>query len=628
MCARCSILMILLGSFAFSLDAWATDTLQLQFDNENYLLEPQYFEILSDPEHALSIEDVILPHYAQQFHLSDDPFPHPEDLDHTYWIRFQFGGEAIYDNNWYLEVLCQTTTLVEFYYPDESGSYHQRSAGMQYPFAEREILHKNFVFDLPATQKYPTCYLKIKTENPVHFLFKIRSDNYFIRYSLTEYFVLGLFYGILLIMGIYNLVLYFSIRERFYLYYVLYVISCMLISFEDGLAFQYIWPNHPELNQFFYRYSPAIFLLCFTAYANAFLELDQAWPRFYRWFLGLVGFSIVYFVVREQVTHEPWAIPVYLIPFLVLYGASIWRWRSGFPAARFFILAFSFTIVGVIITALRRNASLEWDNLALVYTLNYGLVLEVVFLSVAQGEKFRLAKRSEEAAQQTIIQNLQEVNQIKEAVNQEIERKVELQTSEIIAQKNLIEQQNEQLAAANRKLQSQAEEISRINQLLDVENQELRGNVKELTRARVFAREVDFGEFQSFFPDDEACYAYLERLKWENGYQCHRCGNDKYTKGQGHLARRCTKCGTNESATAHTLFHRLHFPILKGFYLLFLVYANKGNISATELSEIVDLRYQTCWKFSKKVQDKLKQVSAGEEPDTSQNDGWSHLILQ
>ncbi|MEL7342386.1 MAG: IS1595 family transposase, partial [Bacteroidota bacterium] len=180
----------------------------------------------------------------------------------------------------------------------------------------------------------------------------------------------------------------------------------------------------------------------------------------------------------------------------------------------------------------------------------------------------------------------------------------------------------------NRKLQTQSQEIQRINQLLDVENQQLRGNVKELTRARVFAREVDFGEFQAFFPNDAACYEYLARLKWENGYACHRCGNTKYTNGQGHLARRCTKCGANESATAHTLFHRLHFPILKGFYLLFLVYANKGNISATELAEIVDLRYQTCWKFSKKVQEKLGQVSDEEDSSTQAGDGWSRLILQ
>lgn len=624
MLARLPILLL----FILPAFCMASDTLQLILDNENYLVEPHYLEILSDPSNALGIEDVLSLAYDQAFLPTTQAFPHPDNLDATYWIRFNFGGEPIYTNNWYLEVLCQTTSLVDFYYPDESGNYQLSQAGMDLPFHNREFLHKNFVFDLPATRKYPTCYLKIKTENPVHFLFKIRSDNYFIQYSLTEYFVLGLFYGILLIMAIYNLVLYFSIRERFYLYYVLYVLSCMLISFEDGLAFQYLWPDSPGFNQFLYRYSPGFFLVCFAAYANAFLEFDRVWPRFYRWSWGIVGFSVIYFIIREQITHEAWIIPIYVIPFLVLYGASIWRWRSGFPGARFFVIAFSFTIVGVIITALRRNTSLEWDNLALVYTLNYGLVLEVVLLSVAQGEKFRLAKKNQESAQQTMIENLQELNQVKEAINQEIEQKVELQTSEIIEQKDLIEQQNEQLANANHKLQSQSQEIHRINQLLDVENQELRGNVKALTRARVFAREVDFGEFQSFFPDDDACYEYLARLKWENRYSCQRCQNDKYTKGQGHLARRCTKCGASESVTAHTLFHRLHFPILKGFYLLFLVYANKGNISATELSEIVDLRYQTCWKFSKKVQDKLKQISPEEEDSQNQHDGWSHLILQ
>ena len=627
---RCFFWHIILFCFLIllaSTQLMGQDTLFLHSTEENYLIEPQKMAILVDPTNQLGIRDVLLADYDSTFRPTSQKFPHPEDMDATYWIRFTFGGEALKSNTWYLEMLCQTTTEVAFFYPNANGSYSMRESGMKYPFSRREFKHKNFVFELPATEPFPTCYVRVKTTNPVHFLYKIRTDNYFIGYSLAEYFYLGLFYGVLLIMGIYNLVLYFVIRERFYLFYVLYVISCMLISFEDGLGFHFFWPDSPGFNQFAYRYSPVIFLICFTAYANAFMEFDQVWPKFYRWFMGLVGFSVIFFVIREQISNAAWQVPIYLIPFLVLYIAALWRWRRGYQEGRFFVIAFSFTIVGIIITAMRRNTIIEWDNLALVYTLNFALLVEIVLLSFAQGIKFRLTKARQQQAQEAMITNLQELNQIKEKINLEIEQKVELQTREITVQKNLIEQQNEQLASANRKLQTQAAEIQRINRLLDQENQELKGNVKELTRARVFAREVDFAEFQGFFPDDNACYHYLAKLKWEKGYACQRCGNSKYTEGQQPYSRRCSKCGSSESTTAHTLFHRLHFPILKGFYLLFLVYANKGNISATELAEIVDLRYQTCWKFSKKVQEKMKTVSL-EENDDPQIDGWSALILQ
>ncbi|MEL7535074.1 MAG: hypothetical protein AAFN10_27475, partial [Bacteroidota bacterium] len=87
MFARWSILFVLLGSLGFPTLCLATDTLQLRFDNENYLLEPRYLEVLGDPENRLTIEDITSPVYSEQFSLTNQAFPHPEDLDASHWIR-------------------------------------------------------------------------------------------------------------------------------------------------------------------------------------------------------------------------------------------------------------------------------------------------------------------------------------------------------------------------------------------------------------------------------------------------------------------------------------------------------------------------------------------------------------
>lgn len=108
-------------------------------------------------------------------------------------------------------------------------------------------------------------------------------------------------------------------------------------------------------------------------------------------------------------------------------------------------------------------------------------------------------------------------------------------------------------------------------------------------------------EFQQRFPDDHSCYAYLDKLKWAEGYQCKRCGNKKYCNGTKEFDRQCTSCHYVEGVTANTLFHRLRFPILKAFWIIYFIATNKKGIASTELSRKLELRQKTCWLFKQKV---------------------------
>ncbi len=52
--------------------------------------------------------------------------------------------------------------------------------------------------------------------------------------------------------------------------------------------------------------------------------------------------------------------------------------------------------------------------------------------------------------------------------------------------------------------------------------------------------------FNRLFRSDEDCLQYLSVLKWEDGYSCKRCRNEKYCQGKKPLNRRCTKCRYEE----------------------------------------------------------------------------------
>lgn len=119
-------------------------------------------------------------------------------------------------------------------------------------------------------------------------------------------------------------------------------------------------------------------------------------------------------------------------------------------------------------------------------------------------------------------------------------------------------------------------------------------------------------EFQQMFPDDRSCFQYLSERKWAEGFSCPKCGHSHYCGGKKEFDRQCTRCNYIESPTSGTLFHKLKFPILKAFYIIYYVSTNKKGISSTELSRKLALRQKTCWLFKQKVMAAMK--SSGKSP--------------
>ncbi len=99
---------------------------------------------------------------------------------------------------------------------------------------------------------------------------------------------------------------------------------------------------------------------------------------------------------------------------------------------------------------------------------------------------------------------------------------------------------------------------------------------------------------------EEMLLEFLADSKWRDGFVCRKCGNTNYCKGKKPYSRRCTRCKSEESATAHTLFHHCKIPLLEAFDIVRTVCCNP-DVSTYELSRQQGKRQMTCWKFKTKV---------------------------
>ena len=111
-------------------------------------------------------------------------------------------------------------------------------------------------------------------------------------------------------------------------------------------------------------------------------------------------------------------------------------------------------------------------------------------------------------------------------------------------------------------------------------------------------------KFRKVIPDEDSSLKLISSIKWEGGFVCRKCGGTNYCKGKTVFSRRCTRCKKEESATAHTIFHRCKIPINKAMEIAFLV-CNVAAISSYQISNQVGIRHMTCYGFQKKVIDCL-----------------------
>lgn len=575
------------------------------------LKELEYFE---DKSNALSFEVISSTEFSGNFNTNPAYNNKDYNQEATYWIRFSLYQPQESSLIWLLEFYDQTIDEIEAFIPTKAGSYQKLSLGDQEVFINREILHKNFEIIIDKSPaKIQTYYFKVNSTGFADIRIALRSVDRFIYYALSEYFLFGLFYGMILILSLYNLLMYFAIRKIKYLYYIFYLVSVGAYAMSiDGIGFQYLWPSHPEWNQIAHGIALYLVILWSLLFTQKFLNTKSISPVLHKIISAVVVIRSSIFIAAlfQHNLFSLWYIEA--IPLVLIFYTSIYIWTKGYKPARFFVMAYGILFLGFFIKILV-NAGLIPFNILTHYSLHISFLIEMLFLSFALGDKVRILKNNRDRAQIRIIkqhelnvklknqvnQELQLNMELKEKVNRELEQKVKERTIELGKKNNLLEEYN-------KKLIQQAEKINHFNAMLDLDNWKLKNNVKENLENRFINKKLNIEEFKKIFPDKLACYRYLEKLKWENNFECKKCENNKYFNGQKKFSRRCTKCGYNESITAYTIFHGIKFPIEKAFYIAYLSMNGRKHLTLEEISQTLSLRVNTIWSFRNKIQEILK----------------------
>src|SRR5262245_24536198 len=117
-------------------------------------------------------------------------------------------------------------------------------------------------------------------------------------------------------------------------------------------------------------------------------------------------------------------------------------------------------------------------------------------------------------------------------------------------------------------------------------------------------------EFNKRFRSEEACWDYLVKARWPNGFACPKCKGTRACLLSAGLFE-CWACKRQTSVTAGTIFHGTRKPLMLWFQAAFLMTTQKGGVSAKTLERVLGLSYETAWTWLQKLRLAMGQRARG-----------------
>jgi diguanylate cyclase len=321
----------------------------------------------------------------------------------TFWFRVELMNEQASSQNRVIEIDYPVLDEIDVYTVMTDGLIHHLKMGDKQPFKERPFQFRNFIFPVDLLPGAPIkIFLRVKSSSSIQLPLTVWNEKSLTSKNLTESMTLGICLGIMLIMAIYNLFVYISVREVSYLFYVFFLVSMtLLLSGIRGIGFQYLWQNSLQWNDQSIVVGLAGAIFFGTVFTRSFTNLPEHRPLFSKFLLCLAAIACLIFIFSFMV---PYTVMIQLVIFVavvtIFVGTiiGIIRCIDGDIPARYFMLAWSAMMVGGVILAANKF-NLIPRNLFTENAVVYGMGLQAILLSIALAERLNQEKQNSLNAQ-------------------------------------------------------------------------------------------------------------------------------------------------------------------------------------------------------------------------------------
>ncbi|HNW28331.1 MAG TPA: 7TM diverse intracellular signaling domain-containing protein [Spirochaetota bacterium] len=382
-----------------------------------------HIEYLRDPACILNIDDI---RGGSQLDRSGQPLRWLKSRKDSlgfgfstaaYWVRFRVRNNSNGAIECYLNQNYALISHIDCYVDDGIALTHMMT-GHSYRFAQRPMNYRTFVFPITVKPRGDvTCYLRFRTDSALIVDLDLYSPGVFNFMHDQESAFLWMFYGILLVMLLYHLILFFSMRDIGYLYYMMSIAAMLFLAMGlNGISYQHLWPENPWWERYNNPVMIGLTYAFFLQFGRYYIDLKKQMPRAdiavrILIVLGLAAglstliiqnyrFSIV---TTTAITLISMVYSLYLLVILTFIKKS--------RTARSFLIAVGILILGVILYILKTYGLIP-ENLVTSYSMQAGWVAMVILLSLGLADRMNMMRHQVEETQKKYIHIIDSSNDI------------------------------------------------------------------------------------------------------------------------------------------------------------------------------------------------------------------------
>jgi signal transduction histidine kinase len=387
--------------------------------------------LLEDKESNLRIEDVVT---SDAFVKSEKRVPNMGVTESSFWLKIPIRNNSD-EKNILLMLEQPFIDVVELYTPNSDGSFDATKMGEYQAFGKRKYNDPNYLFDIdiPLGEER-TFYMKVSGKEQIQLPLVLGSKKLVLEKRKQSDLLSGLYFGIIIVMMLYNLFIYFTTRDNSYLYYVVYIVLIGLTQISlQGYPFQYLWPNIPWMSEHSLFIFPSLVGASALVFMRNFLQVKTSLPKLDKLitlFLVIYGMCIVlaisgfYKLSYNMIEINAMVVSIYMLTVTIIIV------RRGYRPGRYFLLAWSTFLLGVILFVMKDQGVLPYNGLTR-YTMHIGSALEVILLSFALADRINILKAEKEASQAKALHVSLENERIIREQNVILEKKVKERTTEL-----------------------------------------------------------------------------------------------------------------------------------------------------------------------------------------------------
>jgi len=407
---------------------FASSSIILEEGKNQYPLV-KYLEILEDKKSEWTIESIISSESSHNFLHNTKDTLNLGFTRSTIWTKFRIQNNSPTTQEWFLELDNPRMQYVDLYIIDSTGKMIvKKKQGMAHPFNQRDLNYRNNVFKiLISYNNQYTIYLRTQTETSHSLNLTIWSPIGLAEKVSFEQYFLGSFYGIAVVMAVYNLFLLFFTKDKSYFFYIVYISSLTINQAGiDGFTSQYLWQNSSWWALRSVLFFAGTAYLGAVGFMQSFLKLRDFYPKINTFFWGIQGIILLLiltiFIGNYLIVMQIFNL-LAIIPLIILIIGII-SWKNGFRPARLYVLGWSIFLISVVIVT---SQLIGWipKTFFLNNMMKIGAAFEFVILSIALSDRINAIRRERDLFQKKTL-----ISQ--RILNEELDAQVKLRTAELL----------------------------------------------------------------------------------------------------------------------------------------------------------------------------------------------------